>query len=289
MQTRVGYKGATNPDNSRGPSPSIWSSAGISGWEPGVGSHFFDDFKEPGLVVPTLATPTAADLGNGYKAYNTGSGTVTYPSAFNGTEYNIGILAMNVDTAADQGCIMRYGRPLYLTGLPSTSGKAWFEARIATTKIATNDVQLFVGFGETDNLTLGESVPLADADAVTNTAAFIGFQREEDGLGVLNTVYADRATSFTEVSATEATIAALTWTRIGFVYDPNNSAKCITFYQDGVELATGITAAVLKALTYLDANPLGFTAAIFADSSGTASSLYLDWIRYAQLEVGAVI
>jgi hypothetical protein len=287
MQTRVGYKGATNPDNSRGPSPSIWSSAGISGWEPGVGSHFFDDFKEPGLVVPTITT--AADLGNGFKAYNTGSGTVTYPSAFNGTEYNIGILAMGVDTAGDQGSIMRYGRPLYLTGLPSTSGKAWFEARIATTQIVTNDAQIFVGFGETDNQTLDSDGPLGDANVCNAEGALIGFHREEDGLGVLNTVYADRAASFTEVSATEATIAALTWTRIGFVYDPNNSAKCITFYQDGVELATGITAAVLKALTYLDANPLGFTAAIFADSAGTASSLYLDWIRYAQLEVGAVI
>jgi hypothetical protein len=287
MQTRVGYKGATNPDNSRGPSPSIWSSAGVEGWQPGVGHHFFDDFKEQPLVVPTITT--VASLGNGYAAYNTGSGTVTYPSSFGGTEYNIGILAMGVDTAGDQGAIMRYGRPLFLTGSAATSGKAWFEARIATTQILTNDAQIFVGLGETDNLTLGAAVPLGDANAVSNAGAFIGFQREEDGLGVLNTVYADRATSFTEVSATEATIAAATWTRVGMVYDPDNSAKCIKFYQNGVELATGISRSTLTGLTNLDANPLGFVASIFADSAGTSSYLYFDWIRYAQLEVGAVI
>ena len=111
----------------------------------------------------------------------------------------------------------------------------------------------------------------------------IGFRIEEDGLGVIDTVYNDRATSFTNIGDTEGgTPTAFTFRKLGMYYDPRESTNCVRFYADNVELSSKLSNS-LTGTTNLDANPLGFMAAWCADSAGTSFIGYLKWVAVCQL------
>lgn len=163
-------------------------------------------------------------------------------------------------------------------------GKIWFEARIATTSILTNAGQLFCGLGETAVTTYSATIPLGNANATSNALAMIGFNRLEDGLGVLNTSYADHATSWTDIgAAANSTLAANTWIKLGMKVDFANTTRCVRFFVDNVECTTAMTKAALLALTSLDAVGLGPILAFYGDSEGS-DYVYLDWWRcYQQL------
>lgn len=161
-------------------------------------------------------------------------------------------------------------------------GKLWYEARIATTSILTNAGQLFCGLGETAVTTYSATIPLGNANATSNALAMIGFNRLEDGLGVLNTSYADHATSWTDIgAAANSTLAANTWIKLGMKVDPSNATRCVKFFVDGVECATAMTKAALLALTSLDAVGLGPLLAFYGDSEGS-DYVYIDRWRCFQ-------
>ena len=150
----------------------------------------------------------------------------------------------------------------------------------------------FIGLGEVDAFTLAANVPMNSGDAIDNSGAMIGFRIEEDGLGVVDTVYSDRATSFTNIGDTEGgTLVAHTFKKLGFIYDPQLTGTdsgrpencCVRFFQDNQLCATGLTKSTLTGLTNLDANALGLLWATAADSGGTSFLGSLKWWRVAQL------
>ncbi len=165
--------------------------------------------------------------------------------------------------------------------LTTQTGKFWFEARVATTSILTNAGQLFCGIGETAVTTYSVTIPLGNANAVSNAIALLGFNRLEDGLGVLNTSYADHATSWTDVQASAGSIAANTWIKLGITVDFNDTVRCVRFYINGLECTTAMTKAALAALTHLDAVGLGPILGFYGDSEGS-DYVYIDWWKYAQ-------
>lgn len=267
-------------DTSRGPSQSLWKDLPRDiMWNPNVGMHFFDDFLDFGL--PGTQT-TEINLGR-YKVYNTGSGTVmsdVMPNDASGNRLGAGgIISMLCDTDGDQSVIGTHACPYTLT---STSGKLWFEARIATTSIATNMTQIFIGLGNNSETTFGAAIPLANADATGTAVSLFGFTRLEDGLGAINTSYSDKATSWTHVETSAGAIEANTWLKVGFTFDPTAGSKAVEYYFNGVKRTTALSATTLAALTNLDAQNLGPCFAQFADSGGTANYAYLDWWRVAQ-------
>jgi hypothetical protein len=269
------YKG----DNSgRGPSPGLWADCPFTGdptEDTNLGYHFWDDF----ISLPVMPTVTTVAAWGPYNVYNTDGTSVQTPAFPAGTVYGGGIFRHTANTAGDAMVIGTASCPFVLK-----SKKLWFEARIATTSIATNDGQLFLGLAENYSMTFGAATPLADANATANTGALIGFNRLEDGLAVVNTSYADHATSWTNVKASAyAALAANTWLKLGIRYDPNNAARAITFFVNGVELDNAVTQAILTATTYLDNVGFGPCFAFFVDTAGTASYGYLDWWRCAQL------
>lgn len=266
-------------DTSRGPSKAIWNKFPVMEViaDPNRGIHFFDDFNEFGL--PGTQT-TEINLGR-YKVYNTGSTKVAQASTLNSAEVADGMISITTDTAGDQGVIGTHGCPILLS--TTTRGQMFFEARVATTSVSTNDGQLFVGLCESDTVTYGAAIPLADANATASTCAMVGFNRLEDGLKVLNTSYADRAATWTDVQASAGSFTAeYTWIKLGMIFDPDNSSRCLRFFVDGIECSSAMTKSALAALTYLDAVALGPCAAVFADS-GAAAALHIDWWRYGQL------
>lgn len=270
-------------DQRRGPSRALWADAPILEIleNPERGIYFFDDFLDFGL--PGTQT-TEINLGR-YKVYNTGSGQVisdamphsTAPAAYGG------IISMLCDTAGDQSVIGTQACPFLLT--TTQNSKVWFEARVATTSILTNMGQWFVGLAENYVGTFGAAVPLADADATGTGLAMLGFQRTEDGLGVLNTVYNDHAAAFVNIgAAANSTLAANTWIKLGFTVDMRDATRCVRFYVDNVECTDAMTKAALLALTHLDVKGLGPMMAFFADSAGTADYTYLDWWAVCQAQ-----
>ncbi len=161
-------------------------------------------------------------------------------------------------------------------------GKLWYEGRIATTSILTNAGQLFFGLAETAVTTYSVTIPLGNANAVSSALALVGFNRLEDGLGVLNTSYADHATSWTDIgAAANSTLAANTWIKLGMKFDPSNALRCLRFFVDGIECATAMTKAALLALTHLDAKGLGPCFGFYGDSEGS-DYVYIDRWRCVQ-------
>lgn len=270
----------------RDPSPAIWADCPILriDEDPGVGMHFFDDFQTLPLQ-PTLTTQIAYGR---YKAFGDTGNTITKVGAVNSVSLMGGALQIALDTDNDEASLAQAYPTWMLSGLTTNSGKLWFECCYAQNSVLTNMAAVFIGLAETPLWTLSTTVPFNDSDSIDNSAAAIGFRIEEDGLGVIDTVYSDRATSFTNIGDTEGgTLVANTFKKLGFVYDPNPAttpgASCITFYSDGLALSSKMSKTTLTGLTNLDANPLGLIIACCADSAGTSFKAFLKWWRVAQL------
>lgn len=274
---RPGFDDAT----SRGFSASLWqkfTDLGDFQNNPSNGYFFFDDFMD----FPLPGTQTSEITLGRYKVFSSTAGVVrtdTMPHTANTLSGQGGIISMLGDTAGDQSSIATQACPF---SLAATAGRLWFEARIATSSIATDMTHIFVGLGNNCETTLSVAIPLADANATGTAVNLIGITRLEDGLGVLNGSYTDEAAVYTHAATGIGAIAANTWVKVGFTFDPSRGARCIEFYVNGVKSSTAISATTLAALTNLDACPLGLVMAQFTDANGTANYAYLDWWACAQ-------
>lgn len=241
----------------------------------------YEDWSDLPLA-PTLTTQIAYGK---YKAFASSGCTISRVSAVNSVELLGGALQLATDTDNDAAIIAdAYPANIRLSGVPGTDGLMCFEVCIAQGSVATNMASTFIGLAETDLMTLAVALPLNAGDPITNDGAMIGFRIEEDGLGVIDTVYSDRDTSFTNIGDTEGgTLTANTFRKLGMVYNPNDESECVTFYANGVKLATKLTRTALKALTNLDANPLGFLYGTVADSAGTSHKSFCKWAAWGQV------
>lgn len=278
----VGVKNNFAADTSHAPSPAIWEDVRILELleKPGKGVHFFDDFEDLPLP-PTLTT----QIGFGrYKGFNTGAGIISRVSTINSVEIMGGAVKMNLDTDNDSSALAVAYPSFFLSNDKATSGALFFECCYAQNSIVTNLASTFIGLAETDQMTLATAVPLNAGDPITNTWSGLGFRIAEDGLGVVDTVYTDRATAFTNIGAAEGgTLAAYTFSKFGMIYDPGAEAsKRIRFFLNNQETTTKLTAAQLAATTNLKANCLAPVWASVADSAGTAFEGYMRWWRCAQ-------
>ena len=283
MLKPVQYKQNTTVNQDRNYSPNIWSDCPyleiLEGKRNGI---IFDDDL---LDFVVAATQTTAVTQGRYTAYCATAGTwhadnmpTSATAAVAGAGGGISGLC---DTDGDAMAIGTYASPFILT--TTMTGKLWFEARIATTSILTNMGQLFLGLCENRIAAYSATVPLGNADTANTTNAMIGFNRKEDGLGVLNTMYADHSATITYVQeSANTTLAANTWIKLGMKFDPTDSARCVRFYVDNVECSSAITKAVLLATTFVDVSGLGPCLAFYADSAGTADYVYLNRWRCVQ-------
>ena len=287
MSNKQQYSGTGVADTSADQS-NFWADCPIveikAGWKRGWFQE--DDFTEfaplPFVPTNTSVQTTEGGIAGKYKVYSATAGTWAPVNAVPTTDTGGGYLRGLCDTAGDAAAIGFAGSPFLLN---NAAGKLWFEARFAITGIATNNAQVFVGLGENNVMTFGAAQPLGDADIANATGALIGFNILEDGLGVLNACYEDRATAWVNPTSGTGigTMAANTFKKVGMVYNPNDSTNAITFYVNGVKQACVISAATLTALTSLDVKGLGVLAGMYADTAGTANYLYLDWWKCYQL------
>ncbi len=293
-----GNQGSTDPQlTNRLPSPYLWADCPEDGIKLGTvdGLHLFDDFVNfplPGTQTTELSLP-----GNGYKMYAKAAGVWQQddmPHVASGALVGGqgGIISYLPDTDNDNGAIATVTTPFSL-GTTQTNGKLWFEARIATTQITTNRGQIFVGLmansvgSGASAYTFGDGTPLAGGDTLATATVAVGWNSLEDGLAVLNTSYADGATSWTNIQAAAnasplTQLAANTFIKLGMKFDPSNTAAALRFFVNGIETSTPMTKAALLALTYLDVRGLGPCFACYGDTA-TTTYYYLDWWKVAQV------
>ncbi len=265
----------------RNPSPAIWGDCPLEEIRLGIvdGTYFEDDFDDFNLP----ATQTSEVTQGRYKAYCATAGQWITDNMPHSTTAGTagGIISGLCDTDGDSMAIGTQACPFLLT--TTQLGKIWFEGRIATTSILTDVGQLFFGLGENRVTTFSSTVPLGNADATSSALAMIGFNRLEDGLGVLNTSYADHAATWTNIgAAANSTLAANTWIKLGMKINFADAARCVRFYVDNVECATAMTKAALLATTFVDVSGVGPLLAFYADSGGTADYVYADWFKIYQ-------
>lgn len=280
----IDYRGNLVAHTGRNPSPNVWADAQVFDTLEGNinGTFFHDEFN--GIPLAGVQT-TEAPFG-GYKVLASVGNSVSGVGVINSVAVPGGVLRFQHSADNGAASLARAYPSLLISGLTANSGKLWFEARIAVSTLAVNGLGFFLGLAEVDKWTLAAGVPFNGGDAITNTAAAIGFRKGEDALGVIDTVYSDRATAFTNIQAGAVTLsAANTFIKLGMVYDPNEpvAADCLKFYADNLQLQGKMSRSAIAALTNLDSNPLGLIFATVADTAGTTAAAYLDWWRVAQL------
>lgn len=279
----IDFRLGSNTD--RRPSPAIWDRVPFEKIQEGDvdGIAIYDDFA----TLPLQGTLTTQIAAGRYKVFGDTGNTITRVVSINSVLVPGGALQFAIDTDNDEVSMAHAYPSFLLSGLTTNSGKLWFECCYAQNSILTNMASVFVGLANVAGITLSTTVPLNDGDPIDATMYGVGFRIAEDGLGVVDTVITDGATSFTNIGAGEAgTLAANTFKKLGFMYDPSNVTNCITFYADNVPLTTTISRATVTGYTNIDVNGMGFLIASTADSAGTSFKNYLKWIKICQIAPG---
>ncbi len=278
-------------DTSRERSDSIWGRSRIDECRNNRQKGFLieEDWASFGLIGTQTTEISANGGGAGWKVFNTGAGVVKHVSSINSVIVQGGALENSLDTDNDSGSIAQSYPKFRLSGDPTTSGPLFMEWCYTQNSVVTDLAAGFFGLAETPLWTLATGVPFNAGDPITNGAAALGFRITEDGLGLVDTVKSDRATSFTNVGDDEAgTMVAYTFAKYGMVYNPYDSANMITFYLNGVPLTTKISKTTLQATTNLKAGALGLILANCADSAGTSFKSYCKWVQCLQWYPGAM-
>lgn len=261
-----GSQGAGLLDSGRGPSQSIWSDCPVLEIVNGIteGIILFDDF----LSGPRVAAGAEAAYSN-YRGFASTGGLVADAGEWGG------VLDLSSD-GDDEGASFRTSCSPFQ--IARGQGKLWMEARVKTTTIADTKHGLFVGLMADNALTA--TVPLTAAGAIADVN-IVGFHRLEGDGDQFDTVY--KADGVTQVSLqTDAvTIVADTWVKLGMVFDPKNNQ--LSFYKNGVKLATTYTMAAAAGTDFPNDVRMGFVIAVLNATASTPGSSRIDWVRVAQL------
>lgn len=277
------YKNRGTTDTSRNFSPAVWGDCPLQAIRSGVlrGIIDGDDFT-------FLQTEDGTD--DHYQKYIDTSNTISI--AANSTTAYGGILELVTDaTDNDAPVIQRLGANAltaaigpYIIG--NTAGAAfplWFEARINKSSVADNICAFALGLAQ-HGVAADNGLLENDTGDIVDSISFIGWRVKHDNGEELDFVYQDAGqTAPTEVMANAATLAADTYIKLGFFYDPLAIAsQKIKLFINNVEQSTYVTTTNMDAATFPENDPLAF---VFGTKNGTAgaSTGRIDWWRCVQL------
>lgn len=262
----MGFKVRIAGDNSgNGPSEGVW---GGCPWmdiqeDPNVGYASFDDFL---AYNPLVASNVAR--GNGYYSYEDTNSTILQLASEVG-----GVIRILLEAAANEEAAITSGYSAGMGKVYSTTPKdLWFETRVRFGQIT--DQAAFIGLAE-------EACPanglLADTTGAVNSKDHVGFRvlvADPDGL---DACYGKAAAS-TEHSDVVQTLVAATWYKLGLRYDARDDL--MQWFVDGVQVGTSLDVSATTA--FPDGEELAWLFAL-KTITGAASSLDIDWVRFAQL------
>lgn len=274
----------TTSDTTRLPSPAIWNDCPWLDIEAGTrdGLKWFDDFV-------TQDDEDGSDAG--YMRYidtgNTIRNLATNTTAL-ATGARGGVLRLSADASDNDGPIIQHqtanGAGYALIG--NTSGaawKLWFEARIRKSSITDNQAAFFCGLAQVGTAA-NDGLLDDNAGDIVDSISAIGFRVKHDNGEELDFAYQDGGqTSPTEVIANIAAMVADTWVKVGFVYDPSESAdRRIKIFLNNQMQNTFVTNTNIDAATFPENDALAF---VFGLKTGEATAVTadIDWWRFCQI------
>lgn len=260
------YTGGRISDTSRGPSDGIWGDCPVLEILRGIKDGIFieDDF----LSGPRVAAGAEAAYGR-YRGFADTGGLVADGGEWGGT------LDLSSDGDNEGASFRTSCAPFQIA---RGQGKLWFECRIKSSTIADTKHGIFVGMMADNALTA--TVPITAAGAIADVN-IVGFHRLEGDGDQFDTVYkADGVTQVT-VGSDAVTIEAATWVKLGFVFDPKTYV--LTFYKNGVKLASSYTVVAAAGTDFPNDVRLGLVVAMLNATASTPGSAEIDWWRAAQL------
>lgn len=272
----------TGANTQRGPSPIIWQKfpRGEVHEDPSKGFDLFDDFKTFGGTVTSNVGTYASEAG-GYKSYEVTSGSVKQLNVgpTNAAVVGGAIRLLTVSSTANACTALEsgYGNGGVFQVNGNVRPKLFFEARVKVGAITGSDY--FIGLMEKG--IAGNNFGITTGDAI-GSKNLIGFWTLTAAGSTINAGWRANGQAAQSKSTTGVYVAN-TYTKLGFVYDPEDTTSILKFYQDGVLLnATAVTD--VTAATFPNATPLAMGAIAQNDATGTlATNLDIDWWRAGQL------
>jgi hypothetical protein len=152
--------------------------------------------------------------------------------------------------------------------------------RVKNNSAALTDSAFFCGLAEEG--TAIDQILVTDTGALKTTADFIGFRTLCASPSEIDAVYLKASQGVVEVDDNAATLVRDTWTKLGLLFDPSNSAKALRYFVDGVEVASA-AATVLDDATFPDGEEMAMLIALKAGEA-VEKKLAIDWVKFAQVK-----
>lgn len=296
----------------REPSPAIWSTCPWEELRTRGGMTFWDDFTMTGNAV--MSSAYAASIGQ-WSAYGYAGATIT------DAQKEGGVITLQSD-GDNEGLALLSSTGTFRMLTTSTlalNKKLWFEVRLSKSTITTSTVEFFAGLMKP---TLASGLP-ATAQPITTTddtlmtagdlfgfhgaglTATRGGPTEVGAAFVLTSGTVNYPTNTTTLMAStgNTVLAANTFVKLGFVFDPNGPTRRITaatarqtagqtrkalirFFVNNLELPAFLSSDDVVNATATQAFPTAFMAPVVAvmnQAGSSPGSLSVDWIRVAQM------
>lgn len=245
---------------------SFWADCPLSAMliDPAAGYSVQDNFADVGLS-PTITTIIS---GQGRYLLFGGAGSTIIPDAALG-----GGLMLTLTDDDQATSITTKQTPFQIT---SGAGSLWFEARVKTTTITTNQQAFFVGLMDATPQTA--IVPLTAAGALADIN-LVGFHRPEANTTAFDTSYKANTVTAVEVNSDVGTLVAGTYVKLGMKFDTTNNV--LSFYIDGALQAAGKTIPNATGTDFPADVLLAPVLAILAKTDD-AETFTIDWYKCAQ-------
>ena len=267
-------------DTSRFRSGPIWATFPMTRhlYNPGHFVWWWDDFD----VTPALTSATTAINRYPYMSYIDTSNTIVKLA----TEKMLGVLRLSADATDNDGPVVSMAGDANCVVISDTAGDdmpLWFESRWRKSSVTDNQCAMFNGLCEEtraidDGLLIDDTGVLADID-------HIGFNVAQDNGEELNFAFTKSGQTDTELIAAMDSLAADTWYKDGFKYQPavtsKPAAQRVAVFLNGSEQSTYVTATQIAAATFPDAEELQWAFGIKCGEA-TAVTGDVDWVGFAQ-------
>lgn len=272
MSNRVEYSSPVAPTSA--PSGAIWGQMPMEDIIlHGRGRYYFNDF---GVGTPASFTSNTPLIGM-HTYQDTGATIAPLVTDENGVLQLTTVDALDNDEASIQ---FGGNKTVYAKIASTGSKKLAFEMRVKNNSAALTDSAFFCGLAEEG--TAIADILVNDTGALKTTADFIGWRTLCASPSELDAVYLKASGGVIEVDDNAATLVIDTWTQLGYVFDPDNSAKAHKWYVDGVEKASAAFS-VTDDTTFPDGEEMALLIALKAGEA-VAKKFAVDWVKFAQVK-----
>lgn len=234
------------------------------------GIRSFHDFASGGLISLTADSEVGA-VGIPYNVFSSDTGNLVFANVAG----DGGVVTLK-ETTNQEGTILRdLAAPFQIS---AGRGNLWFECRVKSLLIATNEIAWLVGL--MDTTAASATIPLTMTTGAIADANFVGFHKPVANTTALDTSYKANGVTAVEVNSDVGVLAAATWVKLGMKFD--TATNVLSFYIDGVK-QTNTKAIPNNTGTDFPADvALGLVIGMCVGSAASDNELHIDWWECVQ-------